>query len=178
MKVIKNPSKSNWFELTKRPEIERNQLNQIVSDIISNVKENGDQAIYEYTEKFDKAQLSSLLVSNQEIESAKSIVSGELKDAIAVAKRNIEVFHKSQESQESIVETTTGVKCWRKSVGIEKVGLYIPGGSAPLFSTILMLTIPAELAGCSEIILCTPPDSNGEINPAIKAIFDKIFFPI
>jgi len=167
MKVIKNPSKSNWFELTKRPEIERNQLNQIVSDIISNVKENGDQAIYEYTEKFDKAQLSSLLVSNQEIESAKSIVSGELKDAIAVAKRNIEVFHKSQESQESIVETTTGVKCWRKSVGIEKVGLYIPGGSAPLFSTILMLAIPAELAGCSEIILCTPPDSNGEINPAI-----------
>ncbi|MBL6667914.1 MAG: histidinol dehydrogenase [Crocinitomicaceae bacterium] len=167
MKVIKNPSKSNWFELTKRPEIERNQLNQIVSDIISNVKENGDQAIYEYTEKFDKAQLSSLLVSNQEIESAKSIVSVELKDAIAVAKRNIEVFHKSQESQESIVETTTGVKCWRKSVGIEKVGLYIPGGSAPLFSTILMLVIPAELAGCSEIILCTPPDSNGEINPAI-----------
>lgn len=167
MKVIKNPSKSNWFELTKRPEIERNQLNKIVSDIISNVKENGDQAIYEYTEKFDKAQLSSLLVSNQEIESAKSIVSGELKDAIAVAKRNIEVFHKSQESQESIVETTTGVKCWRKSVGIEKVGLYIPGGSAPLFSTILMLAIPAELAGCSEIILCTPPDSNGEINPAI-----------
>ena len=167
MKVIKNPSKSNWFELTKRPEIERNQLNQIVSDIISNVKENGDQAIYEYTEKFDKAQLSSLLVSNQEIESAKSNVSGELKDAIAVAKRNIEVFHKSQESQESIVETTTGVKCWRKSVGIEKVGLYIPGGSAPLFSTILMLVIPAELAGCSEIILCTPPDSNGEINPAI-----------
>lgn len=167
MKVIKNPLKSNWSELTMRPEIERNQLNQIVSDIILNVKENGDQAIYEYTMQFDKAQLSSLLVTDQEIESAKSGVSVELKGAIAVAKRNIEIFHKSQESQESIVETTTGVKCWRKSVGIEKVGLYIPGGSAPLFSTILMLTIPAKIAGCSEIILCTPPDSNGEINPAI-----------
>ncbi|MGY8781723.1 MAG: histidinol dehydrogenase, partial [Fidelibacterota bacterium] len=102
-----------------------------------------------------------------EMESAKSIVSKELKDAIAVAKRNIEIFHNSQKSTDSIVETTPGVQCWRKSVGIEKVGLYIPGGSAPLFSTILMLAIPAKIAGCSEIILCTPPDSNGEINPVI-----------
>ena len=167
MKVIKNPLKTNWSELTKRPEIERNQLNQIVSDIMSNVKENGDQAIFEYTAQFDKAKLFSLLVTDQEMESAKSIVSKELKDAIAVAKRNIEIFHKSQKSTESIIETTPGVQCWRKSVGIEKVGLYIPGGSAPLFSTILMLAIPAKIAGCSEIILCTPPDSNGEINPAI-----------
>ncbi len=167
MKVIKNPLKTNWSELTKRPEIERNQLNQIVSDIMSNVKENGDQAIFEYTDQFDKAKLSSLLVTDQEMESAKSIVSKELKDAIAVAKRNIEIFHNSQKSTDSIVETTPGVQCWRKSVGIEKVGLYIPGGSAPLFSTILMLTIPAKIAGCSEIILCTPPDSNGEINPVI-----------
>ena len=167
MKVIKNPLKTNWPELTKRPEIERNQLNQIVSDIMSNVKENGDQAIFEYTAQFDNAKLSSLLVTEQEMESAKSIVSKELKDAIAVAKRNIEIFHKSQKSTESIVETTPGVQCWRKSVGIEKVGLYIPGGSAPLFSTILMLAIPAKIAGCSEIILCTPPDSNGDINPAI-----------
>lgn len=167
MKVIKNPLKTNWSELTKRPEIERNQLNQIVSDIMSNVKENGDQAIFEYTDQFDKAKLSSLLVTDQEMESAKSIVSKELKDAIAVAKRNIEIFHNSQKSTDSIVETTPGVQCWRKSVGIEKVGLYIPGGSAPLFSTILMLAIPAKIAGCSEIILCTPPDSNGEINPVI-----------
>ena len=167
MKVIKNPLKTNWSELTKRPEIERNQLNQIVSDIMSNVKENGDQAIFEYTAQFDKAKLSSLLVTDQEMESAKSIVSKELKDAIAVAKRNIEIFHNSQKSTDSIVETTPGVQCWRKSVGIEKVGLYIPGGSAPLFSTILMLAIPAKIAGCSEIILCTPPDSNGEINPVI-----------
>jgi len=167
MKVIKNPLKTNWSELTKRPEIERNQLNQIVSDIMSNVKENGDQAIFEYTAQFDKAKLSSLFVTDQEMESAKSIVSKELKDAIAVAKRNIEIFHKSQKSTESIVETAPGVQCWRKSVGIEKVGLYIPGGSAPLFSTILMLAIPAKIAGCSEIILCTPPDSNGEINPVI-----------
>ena len=167
MKVIKNPLKTNWSELTKRPEIERNQLNQIVSDIMSNVKENGDQAIFKYTDQFDKAKLSSLLVTVQEMESAKSIVSKALKDAIAVAKRNIEIFHKSQKSKESIIETTPGVQCWRKSVGIEKVGLYIPGGSAPLFSTILMLAIPAKIAGCSEIILCTPPDSNGEINPAI-----------
>ena len=167
MKVIKNPLKTNWSELTKRPEIERNQLNQIVSDIMSNVKENGDQAIFEYTAQFDKAKLFSLFVTDQEMESAKSIVSKELKDAIAVAKRNIEIFHKSQKSKESIIETTPGVQCWRKSVGIEKVGLYIPGGSAPLFSTILMLAIPAKIAGCSEIILCTPPDSNGEINPVI-----------
>ena len=125
------------------------------------------ELFYEYTAQFDKAKLSSLLVTDQEIEIAKSVISKELKDAIAVAKRNIEIFHKSQESQESIIETTAGVKCWRKSVGIEKVGLYIPGGSAPLFSTILMLAIPAKLAGCSEIILCTPPDSNGVINPAI-----------
>ncbi len=167
MKVIKNPLKTNWSEFTKRPEIERNQLNQIVSDIMSNVKENGDQAIYEYTAQFDKAKLSSLLVTDKEMDSAKSIVPKELKDAIEVAKRNIEIFHKSQKSNESVVETTLGVQCWRKSVGIEKVGLYIPGGSAPLFSTILMLAIPAKIAGCSEIILCTPPDSNGEINPAI-----------
>lgn len=167
MKVIKNPLKSNWPELTKRPVIERNQLNQIVSDIMLNVKENGDQAIYEYTAQFDNVNLTSLLVTDQEMERAKSIVSKELKDAIAVAKRNIEIFHKSQKSKESIVETTTGVQCWRKSVGIEKVGLYIPGGTAPLFSTILMLAIPAKLAGCSEIILCTPPDSKGEINPAV-----------
>ena len=167
MKVIKNPLKTNWSEFTKRPEIERNQLNQIVSDIMSNVKENGDQAIYEYTAQFDKAKLSSLLVTDKEMDSAKSIVPKELKDAIEVAKRNIEIFHKSQKSNESVVETTLGVQCWRKSVGIEKVGLYIPGGSAPLFSTILMLAIPAKIAGCSEIILCTPPDSNGEINPVI-----------
>lgn len=167
MKVIKHPLKTNWSELTKRPEIERNQLNQIVSDIMANVKKNDDQAIFEYTAQFDKAKLSSLEVTNQEMERAMSIVSKELKDAIAVAKRNIEIFHNSQKSKDSIIETTPGVQCWRKSVGIEKVGLYIPGGSAPLFSTILMLAIPAKIAGCSEIILCTPPDSNGAINPAI-----------
>lgn len=167
MKVIKHPLKTNWSELTKRPEIERNQLNQIVSDIMANVKKNDDQAIFEYTAQFDKAKLSSLEVTNQEMERAMSIVSKELKDAIAVAKRNIEIFHNSQKSKDSIIETTSGVQCWRKSVGIEKVGLYIPGGSAPLFSTILMLAIPAKIAGCSEIILCTPPDSNGAINPAI-----------
>ena len=167
MKVIKKPIKSNWSALTTRPEIEKAELNQTVTGIISNVKESGDRALFEYSMQFDKAQLSVLLVSKPEIERANMSVSKELKDAIAVAKKNIEVFHKSQESTETAVETTIGVECWRKSVGIEKVGLYIPGGSAPLFSTILMLAIPAKIAGCSEIILCTPPDSNGEINPAI-----------
>lgn len=167
MKTIRYPDKSDWASLVKRPEFERNQLTKVVADILQNVKRNGDKALFEYTENFDKAKLSKLLVSTEERNKATSVVSQELKNAIALAKSNIEKFHRAQKQEEIIIETTKGVKCWRKDVAIEKVGLYIPGGSAPLFSTILMLAIPAQIAGCKEIILCTPPDKNGNINPAI-----------
>jgi histidinol dehydrogenase len=167
MKINTYPSKSTWSELAKRPEFERNQFTKVVSDILSEVKNKGDKSLIEFTEKFDKIKLNSLNVTSQEIELATTLVSQELKDAIQVAKSNIEKFHQAQNITEKEVETTKGVKCWRKSVAIEKVGLYIPGGSAPLFSTILMLAIPAQLAGCKQIVLCTPPDKQGNINPAI-----------
>jgi histidinol dehydrogenase len=167
MKEIKYPNKANWPELIKRPEFERNQFTKVVSDILAEVKENGDDALIEFTEKFDGVKIDTLLVSQHEVEIANSKVSEELSTAIQLAKANIEKFHEAQNISEPTIETTKGVSCWRRSVGIEKVGLYIPGGSAPLFSSILMLAIPAKIAGCSEIILCTPPDSEGNINPAI-----------
>lgn len=167
MRTYRNPNKQQWAELTKRPVIKAEQLNQAASSIIYDVKQKGDKALYEYAYLFDKVELTDLEVSSKEIESAITQTPQELKDAINVAYTNIEAFHKAQQLTEEVVETTPGVKCWRKSVAIEKVGLYIPGGSAPLFSTLLMLAIPAQIAGCKEIILCTPPNSNEEVNPTI-----------
>jgi histidinol dehydrogenase len=166
-KLCERPKRDNWNKLCERPSIQRDELEALVGGILSDVKENGDQALLRLTNKFDGAKLSSLQVSEQEISEAVSIVSEELKDAIQLAKQNIERFHSAQKESVEQIETVPGVVCWRKSIGIEKVGLYIPGGSAPLFSTILMLGVPAKLAGCKEIVLTTPPDENGKINPAI-----------
>ena len=167
MKKIIQPNKESWKEFTTRPVINKAELTAKVSEILNNVKENGDQALINYAEQFDQVKLSSLEVTKDEIDTAKSLVSEELKSAIQLAKGNIEKFHQAQFSSEEKIETTQGVTCWRKSVGIQKVGLYIPGGSAPLFSTILMLGVPAKLAQCEEIVLCTPPDKSGKINAAI-----------
>ena len=167
MKVYKNPITSTWEELMKRPQLEKEELNTLVGLILSKVKKNQDKALFKYTEEFDNATLDTLEVSSSEINIAASSVSESLKGAIEIAHQNIATFHASQKVEEQIVETTKGVRCWRQSVGIEKVGLYIPGGTAPLFSSILMLGIPAKIAECKEVILCTPPDKNGAINPAI-----------
>ena len=167
MELIKLPIKEQWSELSKRPSINQERLTQAVSSILLDVKQHGDQALMKYASLFDDVELSNLMVSEAEINQAEGQVSKELKASIKLAYRNIYSFHKSQQLPENVVETTPGVKCWRKSVAIEKVGLYIPGGSAPLFSTILMLGIPAHIAGCKEIVLCTPPNKNQEVHPAI-----------
>lgn len=167
MITINYPDKSTWKELLKRPALDSASLEETVKSILADIKTNGDSAVKKYALQFDKAKLNSFEVNQEEINSAETKLSVELKNAIKEAKTNIETFHSVQKEQTQAIETTTGVVCWRKSVGIEKVGLYIPGGSAPLFSTVLMLGVPAKLAGCKEIILCTPSDSNGNINPAI-----------
>ncbi|MBI5216676.1 MAG: histidinol dehydrogenase [Ignavibacteriae bacterium] len=167
MKKIVNPEKQHWVELSKRPIKSSQDLEKIVYSIFENIRENGDKALLEYTSLFDNVTLNSIVVEYQKIEDALNTVSLELKEAIALAKGNIEKFHASQIQEKKIIETTKGVKCWRENRPIEKIGIYIPGGSAPLFSTVLMLGIPAILAGCKEIVLCTPPGSNGEIDPAI-----------
>lgn len=167
MKLIKYPSKEQWSELLKRPALNTENLFDTVRVIIDKVRAEGDKAVLEYGATFDKAILSTLIVSPEEIQEAIGKVSDELKTAISLAKRNIETFHASQQFVGKKVETMNGVTCWQKAVGIEKVGLYIPGGTAPLFSTVLMLAVPAKIAGCKEIVLCTPPDKNGHIHPAI-----------
>jgi len=167
MKIIKNPREKEWSNLTSRPTIQQEQLAEVVQKIMRNVKKNGDKAIFKYASKFDGVTLNNLIVSEKEINDAIQLVPVELKQAIMLAKQNIEIFHNSQKAVEEVIETSPGVNCWRKSVAIEKVGLYIPGGSAPLFSTILMLGIPAKIAGCTEISLCTPTNKEGKINPAI-----------
>ncbi|MBR4349170.1 MAG: histidinol dehydrogenase [Bacteroidales bacterium] len=167
METYINPDKKDWAKILKRPLLENAELEPIVAGILANVKENGDKAVLEYCRKFDNPNIQNLMVSQQEITVAESLVSDKLKAAIKVAIANITKFHERQEEIPSVTETMFGVKCWRKSVGIEKVGLYIPGGSAPLFSTILMLAIPAKIAGCKEIILCTPEGKTGSIHPAI-----------
>ena len=167
MIVVERPNKKEWMKYTSRPGIEKHELDELVSKVIEDVQQNGDKAVQRYTEKFDGVQLSQFKVAGEEFDKAVGLVSEDLKNAIALAKDNIEKFHKSQILTEPKVETIEGVECWRKSVAIEKVGLYIPGGSAPLFSTILMLAIPAKLAGCKEIVICTPANSSGEVNPAI-----------
>ncbi len=167
MKIIKYPAVKDWKQLCKRATLNQNNLQETVQNVLNDVKINKNKALTKYAELFDKVSLTSFEVTDKEIEEAEKLVSSELKEAIQLAKSNIEVFHNSQKEEEKKVVTTAGVTCWRKSVAIEKVGLYIPGGSAPLFSTILMLATPAKIAGCKEIVLCTPPNKEGKVHPAI-----------
>jgi histidinol dehydrogenase len=167
MQVINNPSKNNWKQLLERPYVDNTSVLNTVREILNSVKKDGDAALKDLTKKFDGALLSELAVSEGKIADAEDMISDELKAAIRQARDNITRFHQEQVKEESRIETMPGVECWRKSVGIDKVGLYIPGGTAPLFSTVLMLAIPAVIAGCKEIILCTPGNNKGEVHPAI-----------
>ena len=169
MKIYKYPSREEWKELTERPHLDVSQLNSTVADVLKNIRENGDKAVKEYEEKFDHASLETLAVTAEEIENALKEVPAELLDSLRLAHKNIETFHKAQQFVGEKVETAPGVTCWQKSVPIERVGLYIPGGTAPLFSTVLMLATPAKIAGCKEIVLCSPPTHNSTIHPAILA---------
>jgi len=167
MKLYKYPQVSEWKSLCERPLQNQENLSEQVKSVFEEVKINGDKALKFYTEKFDRVLLDDFKVSEVEIEEAKKLVSDELKSAIKIASENIRKFHTSQQEEKKIIETTEGVFCWRESRVIENIGIYIPGGTAPLFSTVLMLGIPANIAGCKNIILCSPPDKNGKINPAI-----------
>jgi len=167
MKIIKNPSSKNWQEVLKRPTQTVDDIEATVNEIFTEVRSKGDQAIEKYTSLFDGIAIKNIEVSPEEIQQAEKQISAELKEAIQLAKENITKFHAAQKTDRVSVETQNGVKCWQEKRPIQKVGLYIPGGSAPLFSTILMLAVPAQLAGCQEIVLCTPPDKNGNIPPAI-----------
>jgi histidinol dehydrogenase len=167
MIIYRNPKRTQWGEITSRPRLDLAQLNETVSTVLNDVRQRGDEAVKEYELKFDKAALTSLAVSEQEMQEAEQLVSAELKAAIELAHENIYKFHAAQKFEGQKVETQSGVSCWQKSVAIERVGLYIPGGTAPLFSTVLMLATPAKIAGCKEIVLCTPPNREGKVNPAI-----------
>ena len=167
MILISNPDKSQWQEILKRPVMNTENLFDTVRSVIDRVKEEGDRAVLDYEEKFDKVVLASLAVSEEEQQEAENLVSEDLKAAIRLAKQNIETFHASQRFEGKKVQTQPGVTCWQKAVAIEKVGLYIPGGTAPLFSTVLMLAVPARIAGCKEIVLCTPPGRDGKVHPAV-----------
>jgi len=172
--VFINPLKEQWKAILERPAFDSKSLENIVTPILLDVKLNGDAAIKKYAAKFDGIELTELKVSEEEIMAAVALVDNELKVAIDLAKNNITKFHAAQKEVITQIETTTGVVCWRKSIAIKKIGLYIPGGSAPLFSTLLMLGIPAVLAGCSEIVVCTPADKNGKINPVILYVAQLI----
>ncbi|MUH37910.1 histidinol dehydrogenase [Zobellia amurskyensis] len=167
MNKIYNPDKAEWSTVLKRPTQTVADIEQTVEAIFKEVQSNGDETLKKYTEKFDGVVLENFVVSKDEIEEASTLVSQELKDAIQLAKNNIEVFHKAQKTSKVLVETAKGVQCWQEKRPIQKVGLYIPGGTAPLFSTILMLAVPATIAGCEELVLCSPPNKEGKINPAI-----------
>lgn len=167
MKKIIYPAKENWAEILQRPVLNMETLRGTVCEVLDRVKMEGDKAVIEYEERFDKVKLDSLAVTEIEMREAEKNVPIELKVAILLAQRNIYTFHKKQKFESKKVETMEGVTCWQKAVGIEKVGLYIPGGTAPLFSTVLMLAVPAKIAGCKEIVLCTPPNKEGKIHPAI-----------
>lgn len=167
MKIFKHPQPCEWADIVERPHMDVSSLSATVSAVLQDVKTRGDEAVKEYEEKFDHARLTDLAVSQDEMDEAERLVSAELKEALILAHANIEHFHAAQEFQSIKVETAPGVTCWQKSVPIEKVGLYIPGGTAPLFSTVLMLATPAKLAGCEEIVLCTPPNKGGKVHPAI-----------
>lgn len=167
MKIYQYPAQEKWAELTQRPILKREEISETIVNIFSLVETSGDEALLKLSQKFDSAEINSVSISNEEIEKACEMISEELKKAIQQAKENISVFHASQKEKVQKIETTKEVTCWRESRAIEKVGIYIPGGTAPLFSTVLMLAVPAQIAGCKEIILCTPPDKNGNVNPAI-----------
>jgi len=167
MKKIIHPERKDWAEILKRPVLNMDTLRVTVSEVLDRVKSEGDKAVMEFEERFDKVKLESLAVTEAEMKEAEMNVPIELKVAILLAQRNIYTFHKKQKFESKKVETMEGVTCWQKAVGIEKVGLYIPGGTAPLFSTVLMLAVPARVAGCKEIVLCTPPNKEGKIHPAI-----------
>lgn len=167
MKIFKHPQPCEWADIVERPHMDVSSLSATVNTVLQDVKTRGDEAVKEYEEKFDHARLTDLAVSQDEMDEAERLVSAELKEALILAHANIERFHAAQEFQSIKVETAPGVTCWQKSVPIEKVGLYIPGGTAPLFSTVLMLATPAKLAGCEEIVLCTPPNKGGKVHPAI-----------
>ncbi|MFO0505471.1 MAG: histidinol dehydrogenase, partial [Chryseotalea sp.] len=167
MQIFINPDQHQWSKLAARPQLSLEFLESATRNILARVQQSGDAALFALTEQYDKAKLTSLLVSEEEIQTANNRLSAELKLAILQAKANIEKFHAAQSRNEHVIETMPGVKCWRKAVPISKVGIYIPGGTAPLFSTVLMLAVPASLAGCKEIVLCSPPDSSGQIHDAI-----------
>ena len=167
MKSYLKPERNTWEGLLKRPSFDTTVLQEKVTTVLADVKQNGDTAVKKFTTQFDGVELDNFTVSKTEIEEAIALVSHDLKSAIQQAANNIKAFHSKQLSPIEIIETMPGIQCWRKSVGIEKVGLYIPGGTAPLFSTILMLGIPAQLAGCKEIVLCSPPNKQGKLHPAI-----------
>ena len=167
MITIKYPKREEWASITRRPHLDVSQLTSTVRTVLDDVRARGDEAVKEYELKFDKADLSSLAVTAEEIDEAARLVDSKLKEAIELAHHNIKSFHEAQRFSEVRVETQPGVECWQKSVAIERVGLYIPGGTAPLFSTVLMLATPAQIAGCKEIVLCTPPGRDGKVNPAI-----------
>lgn len=169
MNIIKYPSRNDWASIVKRPHLDLSRLNATVKSVLDDVKAQGDAAVKRYEEKFDHVSLTSLAVTPKEIDEAMSIITPELKASLELAHHNISIFHEAQKFEGHKIETAKGVTCWQKSVPIEKVGLYIPGGTAPLFSTVLMLATPAKIAGCGEIVLCTPPNREGKINPAILA---------
>ena len=180
MILINYPDKSQWADILKRPVMNTESLFDTVRTVIGRVKAEGDRAVLDYEEQFDKVRLQTLAVSAAELDEAEALISPELKDAIRLAKANIETFHAAQRFEGRKVETQPGVTCWQKAVPIEKVGLYIPGGTAPLFSTVLMLAVPAKIAGCGEIVLCTPPGRDGKVHPAVLfaarvAGVDRIF---
>lgn len=167
MKIIQSPTRSEWATLCQRPQIELEFLESAVRNVMNRVRKSGDDALTELTLQYDKVRLDSIEVTETEINDAVTNLSSTLKTAIISAAKNIETFHAAQQRQMSMIETMPGVTCWRKGTAIQKVGIYIPGGSAPLFSTVLMLGVPARLAACEEVVLCSPPDKNGKINPAI-----------
>lgn len=167
MKIIEYPQHKDWKSLLSRPALDNSSLTETVTAVLDDIKSRGDAAVKEYELKFDKVQLDSLQVSDDEIAEAETLVADELKNAIRLAKGNIEKFHAAQDHELPRIETMPGVTCWQKAMPIEKVGLYIPGGTAPLFSTVLMLAVPARIAGCKEIVLCTPPAKNGKVHPAV-----------
>ncbi len=163
MQIIENPNRDSWSDILKRPTQTIDDIEGVVSEVFKDVQQNGDKAIQEYTERFDKVVLGDNLVSTEEIEEAVSKIPQNLKDAIKSAKQNIEVFHAAQKTSKVAIETVNGVQCWQEKRAIESVGLYIPGGTAPLFSTVLMLAAPAQIAGCNEIVLCSPPNKEGKL---------------
>lgn len=180
MKVYRYPDRQDIARLTERPLHDATDLNATVAAVLKDVRERGDEAVTEYEERFDHARLKSLAVTEKEMDEAEAMVGEELRQAIAIAHANISKFHAAQLSEGVRVSVTEGVECWQKPVPIEKVGLYIPGGTAPLFSTVLMLAVPARIAGCSQIVLCTPPSPEGKVNPCILyaarvAGVDRIF---